>query len=60
MVADINKAVNEALATPDVKERMATFGFFPSALSAQQVADLMRSDRARYGEIVKRVKVSVD
>ena len=60
VVADINKAVGEALATPDVKERMATFGFLPSALSAQQVADLMRADRMRYGEIVRRVKVSVD
>lgn len=60
VVNDINKAVNEALAMPDVKERFATFGFTISTGPAQQVADLMRVDRARYAEVVKRVKVSID
>ena len=60
VVAEVNKAVNDALAMPDVKERLATFGFVVSPGPAQQVADLMRSDRARYAEVVKRVKVSID
>jgi tripartite-type tricarboxylate transporter receptor subunit TctC len=57
---EINKAVAEALALPDVKERLATFGFFASPGSPQQVLDLMRSDKARYAEVLKRVKVSID
>ncbi len=57
---EINKAVVEALALPDVKERLATFGFFASPGAAQQVVDLMRSDKARYAEVLKRVKVSID
>ncbi len=60
VVADINKAVNEALAQPDVKEKMASFGFAIATGPAQQVADLTRADRARYAEVLKRVKVTVD
>lgn len=57
---EINKAVVEVLALPDVKERLAAFGFFASPGSTQQVVDLMRSDRSRYAEVLKRVKVSID
>ena len=60
VVGEINTAVNDALAMPDVKERFATFGFSISPGTAQQVGDLMRTDRARYAEVVKRVKVSID
>ncbi len=60
VVAEINKAVNDALVQPDVKERFATFGFIASPGPAQQVADLMNADRARYAEVLKRVKVSID
>jgi tripartite-type tricarboxylate transporter receptor subunit TctC len=60
VVNEINAAVNEALAQADIKERFATFGFFASPGSAQQVSDLMRTDRAKYAEVLKRVKVSID
>lgn len=60
VVAEINKAINEALAQNDVKDKMATFGFAISQGPAQQVADLMQLDRARYAEVLKRVKVSID
>lgn len=57
---DINKAVNEVLAQPEVKDKLAAFGFVPSPGTVQQVTDLMQGDRARYAEVVKRVKVSID
>ena len=60
VVADINKAVNDALAQPDVKDKLATFGFTAHAGPARQVADLMQADRVRYAEVLKRVKVSID
>lgn len=60
VVADINKAVNEALASSDIQEKMASFDFTVSTGPAQQVADLMQADRARYAEVLKRVKVSID
>ena len=60
VVDELNKAINDALAKPDVKERMASFGFIASPLSSAQLGELMRSDRARYAEVLKRVKVSID
>jgi tripartite-type tricarboxylate transporter receptor subunit TctC len=57
---EINKAVNEALAQPDIQEKFAAFGFVPSPGPVQQVVDLMQGDRARYAEVVTRVKVSID
>jgi hypothetical protein len=32
----------------------------PSPGPVQQVVDLMQGDRARYAEVVKRVKVSIE
>ncbi len=60
VTAEINKAVNDALGQADVKEKFAVFGFVPSPGPVQQVVDLMQGDRARYAEVLKRVKVSID
>jgi tripartite-type tricarboxylate transporter receptor subunit TctC len=60
VAADINRALNEALQMPDVKEKLATFGFVPAPGPVQQLVDAMQGDRARYAEVVKRVKVAVD
>lgn len=56
----INKAINDALAQPEARERLATFGFVASPGPAQQVTELMRADNARYAEVLQRVKVSID
>lgn len=60
VVAQINAAVNEALVQPDVKSKFDAFGFAASPGPAQQVAELMQRDRARYAEVLKRVPVSID
>jgi tripartite-type tricarboxylate transporter receptor subunit TctC len=60
VVAEINRGVNDALSQPDVKEKMANFGFTISTGSPQQVTDLMNADLARYAEVLKKVKVSID
>jgi tripartite-type tricarboxylate transporter receptor subunit TctC len=60
VVNEINAAVNDAVNQPDLKERLANFGFFASTGPAQQVADLTRQDRTRYAEVLKQVKVQVD
>ena len=60
VTADINKAVNEALMLPDIREKFSGFGFVPGPGPVQQVTDLMRSDHARYAEVLARVKVSID
>lgn len=60
VAADINRAVNDALAQPDLLEKLANFGFASGAGPVQQVTDLMRADRARYAEVVKHLNISVD
>ena len=60
VVSDINKAVNAALVLPELKEKLAAFGFFTSPATPQQLAELMQADRAKYAEVLKRVPVSVD
>jgi len=60
VIAEINRGVNDALSQSDVKEKMATFGFTISTGSPQQVVDLMTTDSARYAEVLKKVKVSID
>ena len=60
IVAKINQDLGKVLAEPDIKEKFAGFGFepFPSAPAA--VTTLMASDSKRYGDIVKRAKISID
>ena len=60
VVNEINAAVNDALNQGDMKERLASFGFFSSPGPAHQVANLTKEDRARYAEVLKVVKVQVD
>jgi len=56
----INQAVNAVLALPALTERYAAFGFVASPGPAKQVTDLMQADRARYAQVLQRVKVAVD
>lgn len=60
VVDRLNQAVNRALGNADVQARLATFGFVTEPGPARQVSDLMQSDRARYADVLRRVKVSID
>ncbi len=56
VVRYLNTVVNEALALPDVKERLATLGFTVAPGPAQQVSDLVRTDRAHYADVIRKEK----
>lgn len=60
VINEINRSVNDALAQPDIREKLANFSFSIAPMTPLQVSELMRSERAKYAEILKRVKVSVD
>ena len=49
-----------ALAEPDMKDRYATFGYTPYAPTPEQFAAYMASESAKYADVVKRAKVSLD
>lgn len=49
-----------ALAEPDMKDRYATFGYTAYAPTAEQFGAFMSSESAKFAEVVKRAKVSLD
>jgi tripartite-type tricarboxylate transporter receptor subunit TctC len=56
----INAAVNRALGEPDIRERLATFGFTPLPSSRAQLAELIRADTAKYAELVRKTGATID
>ena len=60
IIAKINEDIQKVLAEPDVKERFITFGFEPFAAPAAEVTKERESDFQRYGDIVKRAKISIE
>ena len=59
-IAKVSEAMSKALAEPDMKERLTTFGFEPYVNTPAEITRLIAADSVRYGEIVKRAKISLD
>lgn len=60
VVARINDGVAKALSEPDVRERLAGFAFEPFSVPPGEIAKLIDADSRRYGEVIKRAKISPD
>jgi tripartite-type tricarboxylate transporter receptor subunit TctC len=60
IIAKINGDLAKALSEQDVRERFTTFGFEPFISVPGDMMKLVESDSRRYGEIVKRAKISVE
>ncbi len=60
IVAKIQQDVARALTEPDVKEKLAGVGFEPYTATPAEMKKLMEADGRRYGEIVKRAKISIE
>ena len=48
----VNREINAALKTPELRERLAAGGFDPLGGTPEDLAAAMRSDFTRYGKIV--------
>lgn len=60
IVRAINAGVNRALGEPEVLDRLKTFGFEPAVVTPEQFAEVIRSDQAKYADIVRRTGASAD
>jgi tripartite-type tricarboxylate transporter receptor subunit TctC len=60
VVTKIQQDVARALTEPDVKEKLAGVGFEPYTVTPAEIRKLMDADTRRYGDIVKRAKISID
>ena len=60
-VADkIQKDIDAALAESDIKERYATFGYETFPATREQFNAFIAAESAKYADVVKRAKVSLD
>lgn len=60
VVAQLNKAVNDVLHQPDVKERLASLAVEPGGGSPADFAKLIETDTRRYGEAIQRLGIKAD
>lgn len=59
-IEDINKALNKALATPEVRERFAGLGLEVGGGSAADLQKIMQDDAKRWAPIVKKSGFKAD
>ncbi len=60
VVRRVNGDVNKVLADPDMLARMQLLGFEPFPLTPEQLAELIRTDTAKYSDLVRRTGASAD
>ena len=60
VLAKLNKAYTEALASPDLKARMATLMAEPAPMPPEQFAAFVKAELARYEPVVKASGAKVD
>ena len=60
IIARLNAELNRALATPDVRERLAAEGGEVLGGSPERFASLLKADRAKWGRVVKESGAKVD
>ena len=56
----IQRDIEKALAEPDLREKFNTFAYEPFTLTREQFGQYIASESIRYGEIIKKAKVSLD
>jgi tripartite-type tricarboxylate transporter receptor subunit TctC len=56
----LNSDVGKVMATTEVKERLATFGFEPFIGAPGELTKAIERDSRMFSEIVKRAKISLD
>ena len=57
VIARLNKEVAAALASPEVKKKLADLNVEAQAGTPEQMAELLASDIRRWGEVIVRAKI---
>lgn len=60
IVEKLNRELNAVLTDPAIVERLATLGIEVTPGPAQQLADQIRSDLAKYGQVVKAAGIKAE
>jgi tripartite-type tricarboxylate transporter receptor subunit TctC len=57
VVLQLNRAANEALASPAVQERLRSLGVRPQGSTPEQLQTLLASEIKRWGEVIDKAKI---
>ncbi|MDQ7956009.1 MAG: tripartite tricarboxylate transporter substrate binding protein [Pseudomonadota bacterium] len=60
IVKTINQAFNEALAEPGIKDKLLQAGFTPRGSSAEELAQLTRSEYQRLGDVARQAGMTAE
>lgn len=60
IVARLNKEINDALAAPDVRDRLLALGAVPEGSTPAYVADLTRRESAQWAAVIRRAGIKPD
>lgn len=60
IVTRLNQEITKALAAPDLRERLSVAGIDPWPSTAEQFADFIKSETARYAKVIKAAGVRVN
>jgi tripartite-type tricarboxylate transporter receptor subunit TctC len=60
IVARLNRAVNAAVRSPDLLERMAAIGMEPAGTTPEEYEKLLRAEFERFGSLISRIGMRLD
>jgi tripartite-type tricarboxylate transporter receptor subunit TctC len=60
ILAALNQQINQALASPSLKERFAAIGAEPAPRSPEHFAELIRTEYAKWGDVVRRSGAKIE
>lgn len=60
VIATLNKAVNEALAQPEVRERIIKLGLVPGGGTPEALATRMQQDMGKWGSVIRSAGITLN
>jgi tripartite-type tricarboxylate transporter receptor subunit TctC len=60
IIAQLNREIAKLVALPDVKERLATLGFEPSANTPEDAAAVFRVEAAKWAKVVREASIRAE
>mgnify|MGYP001572376019 CR=1 FL=1 len=60
IITRLNAEINKALASDTLKQRFAAIGAEPTPRTPQQFSDLIRSEHAKWGDVIRRSGAKID
>lgn len=60
IIERLNTEINKALASPDVKQKMATLYFTPAPSTPKELATLVHNEKNRWEAVIDRLNISLE